>query len=69
MPRQFTKAEVGFEHPAKGEEHCGDCRYFEILKPHGCAIVSGEILPSDWCKKFDEKFPGSKQLIKIIVGK
>jgi len=49
---QFSKSEVGFQHPAKGPDHCKDCVFFEVIKTHGCQIVSGLILPVDWCKKY-----------------
>lgn len=46
----YAKSEVGFEHPAKGPQHCAECKHFRA--PSGCEIVSGLIRPEDWCKKF-----------------
>jgi hypothetical protein len=50
--KQFPKSEVGFEHPAKGDEHCKDCKHFEVLHAHGCERVQGVILPADYCERF-----------------
>lgn len=46
------KSDVGFEHPAKGREHCKNCQYFEVFGPDKCAIVSGKIEPGDWCEEY-----------------
>lgn len=45
----FSKSEVGFEHPAKGPNHCGDCQHYLGGR---CAIVSGSVEAGDWCRKF-----------------
>lgn len=57
MPQEekFTKAEVGYEHPAQGRDHCRDCIHFEVERRHTCEIVAGRINGRDWCKKFEEK--------------
>lgn len=49
---KFEKSEVGFEHPAEGKDHCSQCMYFEVFGPKKCAIVTGVILPTDWCEEF-----------------
>ena len=49
---KFTKEQVGFESPAKGPHHCGECRYFLGGR---CAIVLGVVTAGDWCEKFQEK--------------
>lgn len=49
---KFTKEQVGFESPAKGPHHCGECRYFLGGR---CAIVFGVVTSGDWCEKFQEK--------------
>lgn len=46
---KMTKAEVNFEHPAKGPDHCGDCKYFS--NP-GCTLVAGAVRAEDWCEEF-----------------
>jgi hypothetical protein len=46
------KSTVGFEHPAKGPNHCGDCVYF---RQGTCTIVAGRIEAEDWCRKFKMK--------------
>lgn len=46
----FSKAQVGFEHPAKGPHHCSECKHFR--GPNSCEIVSGRIEAGDWCEKF-----------------
>lgn len=45
----YTKKEVGFEHPAQGPNHCGDCKHYLGGR---CAIVAGTVQPEDWCRKF-----------------
>lgn len=49
---KFSKEKVDFEHPAKGPNHCGDCKYFLGGR---CAIVSGIVMAGDWCKKFEKE--------------
>jgi len=51
---KFEKPEVGFEHPAKGPDHCSACKHF-LSEQNACAIVKGEVLASDWCEKFSQK--------------
>lgn len=54
----LTKTQVGYEHPAKGEDHCSECKHFKA--PNGCEIVGGFIRAEDWCKHFmpyDEVMP------------
>jgi hypothetical protein len=62
----LTKAQVEFEHPAKGKETCGDCKYFETRHPQGCEIVEGEIYGVDWCIMHAE---GQRQPYAGISGK
>lgn len=45
----YSKASVGFEHPAQGPNHCGACTHF---RGDRCAIVSGPVESGDWCRKF-----------------
>lgn len=52
--KKFTKREVGFEHPAKGSDHCMECEHYEPGRDK-CQIVAGEIQPQDWCRKFEAK--------------
>ncbi len=35
------------------DEHCGNCRHFEIIRPNGCELVIGKILPSMWCELWE----------------
>ena len=53
MREMFLKSEVGFEHPAKGPDHCSMCIHFK--RPHACEIVAGYIRGEDWCEKFEER--------------
>lgn len=53
---KFSKARVDFEHPAKGPNHCADCKYFCGDK-NACRIVKGDVHPEDWCKKFCLEHP------------
>lgn len=49
----YTKAEVKFEHPAKGDDSCGGCVHFR--GPNKCAIVQGFIRRTDWCDKYEAR--------------
>lgn len=49
----FTKAEARYESPASGSDTCSGCVHF--LAPSRCELVSGIILPEDWCRFFEEK--------------
>jgi hypothetical protein len=40
---------------AKMDEHCRDCRHFEVLAPKHCEAVEGIIQPGGWCKLFSRK--------------
>lgn len=46
------KAEVQFEHPAKGPNHCGECKHYDAPSKM-CEIVLGSIEPEDWCNQFE----------------
>lgn len=52
IPIKFSKQAVGFEHPAQGPNHCGDCKHFLGGR---CAIVSGIVMAGDWCEKFEKE--------------
>jgi hypothetical protein len=54
---KFRHASVDFEHPAKGEDHCGECQHFIKAEPPRCQIVASPIAAEDWCRKFKEQ-PG-----------
>ncbi len=47
---KLSRASAGYEHPARGPDHCGVCRHFE--RPSACAVVRGEIRSEDWCERF-----------------
>jgi hypothetical protein len=51
---RYTKSEVKFESPAKGDHHCGGCTHF-LSKSERCEIVIGHIQAEDWCVKYDPK--------------
>lgn len=51
---KYTKAEVGFEHPAGGNQRCAGCVHFEADRLH-CELVAGRILPGDWCREYEAK--------------
>lgn len=53
---KLSHKQVAYEHPAKGEDHCGECRHF-LKNPVRCEIVRSPIANEDWCRKFREK-PG-----------
>jgi hypothetical protein len=50
---KLEKADVDFEHPAKGPHHCSECEHFE--PPHACGLVKGRIDAGDWCRRFRAK--------------
>lgn len=56
---KLAKSSVGFEHPAKGPNHCGQCKHFEA--PDSCRIVAGMIEGPDWCKRFRDKREAKRQ--------
>lgn len=47
-----SKASVGYEHPAKGRDHCEDCVHYHKKQ---CDLVKGVINPQDWCELYQEK--------------
>lgn len=51
---KFSKDSVGFEHPAKGDDHCSECKHF-LASEQACQIVAGHIQAEDWCRKFSPK--------------
>lgn len=48
---KFSKIAAQFEHPAKGDDHCGECVHF--LAHLACEKVDGLIRPEDWCSLFE----------------
>lgn len=50
MPKA-AHSTVDYEHPAKGMNHCSQCKHF-ITKPISCEIVKDPIKAVDWCKRF-----------------
>lgn len=51
---KYSHAQVAYEHPAKGEDHCGECRHYIKASPMRCEIVRNPIRAEDWCRKFAE---------------
>jgi len=49
----IPKADVGFEHPAKGPHHCRECRHYLIGMR--CRLVAGRVEPGDWCELFEAR--------------
>jgi len=50
---KFSHAQVAYEHPARGEDHCGECTHY-LKDPERCEIVRSPIRAEDWCRKFKE---------------
>ena len=50
---EYDKVEVGFEDPARGPHHCGECAHFR--PPGACEEVRGAIAPEDWCRLYEER--------------
>jgi hypothetical protein len=61
----YSKQSVGFEHPAKGPNHCGACQHFRDGR---CEIVSGSVLAEDWCRKFKGSMLTTKSPAEINKG-
>ena len=60
-PREkFSHAQVAYEHPSKGEDHCGECKHY-LKDPMRCEIVRSPIRAEDWCRKFKEVAGETKQ--------
>ena len=53
--KKFTHAEVAYEHPAKGPEHCGECLHFIGAKMPRWQIVKSPIPAEDWCQRYRAK--------------
>lgn len=49
----YDKADVKFEHPARGPHHCSECVHW-IPAADACRLVRGEVMAQDWCNKFKE---------------
>jgi len=45
---------VGFEHPAKGKQHCSMCVHF-LPKHNRCELVAGIVKAQDWCTRYRAK--------------
>lgn len=52
---KFNKSQVNFESPAKGMDTCASCTHYLGYIGERCAIVSGVVLPGDWCKKYKKE--------------
>jgi hypothetical protein len=59
---KYSKKEVGYEDPAKGMDHCDDCRHYE---GGSCEIVSGAISREAWCRKFTPEKDLAKEHTKV----
>lgn len=64
MEKKFTKEQVGFEHPAKGPDHCGQCQHFLGGR---CAIVYSTVMAGDWCRKW--KAEDAQRTLQTSQGK
>lgn len=47
----WSKSEVAYTHPARGDDRCADCAHF--VEPGACTLVLGTIRPEDSCEEFD----------------
>lgn len=66
--KPFAKAEVEFEHPARGDNHCHECQHFNRIAGVNCRIVRGLVEPEDWCNKFDAIGMRSDAVIRQLRG-
>lgn len=51
--RHFKKDEVRYTDKGTDQEHCSICVHYVNMTT--CEIVSGQINPRGWCKKFSRK--------------
>lgn len=58
MADKFSHSEVGFEHPAKGKNHCSQCVHFT---GNACRIVESPVKAGDWCEKFKSRKSEAKE--------
>lgn len=58
----YSKSEVKFESPAKGMDHCSDCKHYLGGR---CAIVTGIVQAGDWCNKFEKESMKTKSPVQI----
>lgn len=49
----FTKEEVNYRYASDPRRSCGRCRFFQ--EPAGCRIVSGMIIKTDVCDRFEAR--------------
>jgi len=47
----ISKEAAGYEDPAKGKDHCGECKHF-LKDSKTCQMVEGSISAGAWCKLF-----------------
>jgi hypothetical protein len=51
-----SHAEVDYQHPAEGKDHCAQCRHYIGPPERGgtphCEGVVDPIRPQDWCARF-----------------
>jgi hypothetical protein len=52
--KKLSHTAVGFQHPAKGPDHCSQCEHFVPGKPLSCELVKLPIHSNDWCEKFKD---------------
>jgi hypothetical protein len=53
LMKKTSKASVSYQNEPRGGERCGQCALF--VKPNGCALVMGHILPQGWCVEYEPK--------------
>jgi len=52
---KLSHKQVAYEHPAKGENHCGECAHFIGGITDRCEIVRSPISAKDWCREYKER--------------
>ena len=51
--KKTSKASVSYQNEPRGDERCDKCTMF--VKPNGCTLVMGHILPEGWCVEYQLK--------------
>jgi hypothetical protein len=52
---KYSHAEVDYEHPSEGVDHCSGCEHYIHAMVPRCQHVKSPIRPKDWCERFEAK--------------
>jgi len=46
---------------AKGGDHCGNCKHYEVKEPNRCTEVMGRIEAPYWCTEYKNRLDPSPE--------